>query len=45
MITNRNRTMMAPAYTMIWMAATNCAPSRRKASARAIWVATRNRAA
>src|SRR3954451_16975650 len=34
MITNRNRTMIAPAYTMIWTANRNGDPSTRKNTAR-----------
>ena len=33
MMTKRNRMMMAPAYTMSWMAARNCACSARKSPA------------
>jgi len=33
MITNRNSTMMAPAYTSTWSTAINCASSRTKSAA------------
>src|SRR5437870_11538089 len=44
MITNRNSTMMAPAYTSTWSTAMNCASSRTNSAASENSVTTSHRA-